>query len=70
MGIRLWTWGSFHWIGKLLVALESNGHLRRVFNAFTWSGSRGVDDYTEVLAVGEAAMPTGPLGSLTPGKRS
>jgi hypothetical protein len=35
-------------------------------SVFTWSGPRGVAGYTEVLAVGEAIMPTGPLGSLTP----
>jgi hypothetical protein len=37
---------------------------------FTSSGPRGVAGYTQVLAVGEAVMPTGPLGSLTPCKPS
>jgi hypothetical protein len=39
-------------------------------NTFRWSGPRGVASYTEALAVGEAAMPTRRLGSLTPCKLS
>jgi hypothetical protein len=47
---------------------SSTGKPATCDSEFTWSGTRGVAGYTEVLAVGVAVMPTGALGSLTPCK--
>jgi hypothetical protein len=40
--------------------------LKLVALIFTWSGPRGVDDCTEVLAAGEADISVGPVRSLAP----
>jgi hypothetical protein len=63
---------NISWLPLYFSGLGLDGHFFRRITiiTFTWSCPRGVAGYSEVLAVGEAFMRTGPLESLTPCKSS